>query len=127
MARNSVERIEYGDGTVVSLDESGAIISTVNEAWRTVGITKKLSETKGMISVEKINVTLTTGSNMQKTKPAELEASAMMQLQQQAFEKKATLIYIKSSEFKTAYGEPPAIHIVGESFRPIPQRGAKRK
>ena len=127
MARNSVERIEYGDGTVVSLDESGAIISTVNEAWRTVGITKKLSETKGMISVEKINVTLTTGSNMQKTKPAELEASAMMQLQQQAFEKKATLIYIKSSEFKTAYGEPPAIHIVGESFRPIPQRGAKKK
>ena len=77
--------------------------------------------------MEKIDVTLTTGSNMQKTKPAELEASAMMQLQQQALEKKATLIYIKSSEFKTAYGEPPAIHIVGESFRPIPQKRAKKK
>ena len=126
IARNSVEKIEYGDGTVVTLDESGAIASSVNEAWRTVGITKKLSDVKGVISVEKIDVTLTTGSNMQRTKPAELEASAMMQLQQKALEKKATIIYIKSTEFKTAYGEPPAIHIIGESFRPIPQRGAKK-
>lgn len=127
MPRSAVEKIEYSDGTIVSLDESGAVVASVNEAWRTVGITKKFNDTKGMISVEKIDVTLTTGSNMQKTKPAELEASAMMQLQQQALEKKATLIYIKSSEFKTAYGEPPAIHIVGESFRPIPQKRAKKK
>ncbi|MGP1363139.1 MAG: hypothetical protein ACTTKZ_05580 [Bacteroides sp.] len=126
IARNEIEKITYKNGTTLSLSQSGEVESTLDEAWKSVIITKKAADIKGMISVEKIDVTLTTGSNMLKTKSTDLEASAMQQLQQDAYKKKATIIYIKESHFKTAYGEPPAIQIKGESFRPIPKSGAKK-
>lgn len=126
IARAEIASIKYKDGTVVSLDQKGEITETSSVAWRELPITREAKDIKGMISVEKIDVTLTTGTHMLRTKSSELEASAFMQLRQKAFEKGATIIFIKSTEFKTAYGEPPAIHIVGESFRPVPTRGGKK-
>ena len=119
MLRSDVVRIAYKNGTVVHLDATGEVTKTTDESWRNVEITRKKKEVAGMAFVEKIDVTLTTGRKMTKTKPEELEASAMEQLQQEALQKKATTIYIKSTNFKTAYGEPPAIHIVGEYYRSV--------
>lgn len=126
IARDEVARVEYGDGTIVSLDKKGGVSGATSVAWRELPITRDPKDVEGLISVEKIDVTLTTGSNMLRTKSADLEASAFLQLQQQAFEKGATIILIKSTQFKTAYGEPPAIHIVGESFRSVTKRNGKR-
>ncbi len=126
MARSEIISIEYRDGTVVSLDQKGEITETTSVAWKDLPVTRDAKDVKGLISVEKIDVTLTTGSKMVRTKAAELEASAFMQLRQKAYEKGATIIYIKSTEFKTAYGEPPAIHITGESFRTIQKRNGKK-
>ena len=123
IARDEVARVEYGDGTIVSLDKKGGVSGATSVAWRELPITRDPKDVEGLISVEKIDVTLTTGSNMLRTKSADLEASAFLQ---QAFEKGATIILIKSTQFKTAYGEPPAIHIVGESFRSVTKRNGKR-
>ena len=123
IARDEVARVEYGDGTIVSLDKKGGVSGATSVAWRELPITRDPKDVEGLISVEKIDVTLTTGSNMLRTKSADL---AFLQLQQQAFEKGATIILIKSTQFKTAYGEPPAIHIVGESFRSVTKRNGKR-
>jgi len=126
IARAEVASVQYGDGTIVSLDKKGDTSRAFSIAWRELPITREPEDVEGLISVEKIDVTLTTGSNMLRTKSADLETSAFMQLRQEAFEKGATIILIKSTQFKTAYGEPPAIHIVGESFRPVTKSNGKK-
>lgn len=122
IARTDVKSVEYSNGTNVAMDTKESPTNTNNAEWHDLPITREPKEVEGLISVEKIDVTLSTGSNMVRTKAAELEASAFMQLRQKAYEKGATIILIRSTEFKTAYGEPPAIHIVGESFRSLSKR-----
>jgi len=87
------------------------------ESWKDVVVTKDEADVKGMLFVDKYDLTLTQSSNWSRAKSDEMELGATIQLQKRAVQRRATHLLIKEVEFKRTYGEPPSIHIVGEAYR----------
>ena len=88
-----------------------------SESWKDVVVTKDEADVKGMLFVDKYDLTLTQSSNWSRAKSDEMELGATIQLQKRAVQRRATHLLIKEVEFKRTYGEPPSIHIVGEAYR----------
>lgn len=92
-------------------------IATSRDAWKDIIVTKNEEDIKGMLFVDKYDVTLTQSSNWSRAKSEEMERGATIQLQKRAVQRRATHLLIKEVEFKRTYGEPPSIRIVGEAYR----------
>ena len=88
-----------------------------SDAWKEVIVTKNEADVKGMMFVDKYDLTLTQSSNWSRAKSEEMEIGATVQLQKRAVQRRATHLLIREVEFKRTYGEPPAIRIVGEAYR----------
>lgn len=88
-----------------------------SDAWKDIIVTKNEGDIKGMLFVDKYDITLTQSSNWSRAKSDEMELGATIQLQKRAVQRRATHLLIRTVEFKRTYGEPPAIRIVGEAYR----------
>ena len=51
IARDEVARVEYGDGTIVSLDKKGGVSGATSVAWRELPITRDPKDVEGLISM----------------------------------------------------------------------------
>lgn len=91
--------------------------TAASDAWKNIVVTKNEADVKGMLFVDKYDITLTQNSNWSRAKSDEMELGATIQLQKRAVQRRATHLLIKEVEIKRTYGEPPAIHIVGEAYR----------
>lgn len=96
--------------------------ATPTASWKDVKVTKDSAECRGMLYVDKYDVTLTQSRNLGRMTSDDLETAAIMQLQKKAVQRRATLLYVRKVEFIRAYGEPPSIHINAAAYKPNPHR-----
>ena len=92
---------------------------TGEEPWRSVVVTRKEGDVKGMRALgdKSVEVTLTLGQRGKRAKASDIEKAAIIQLRQRAVEQKATHILIESLEVMQAYGEPPSVKVKYRPYR----------
>lgn len=112
---------EQGSGAVAQETGKGNAVVPVRvsstDSWQDVVVTKEEADVKGMLFVDKYDITLTQSGNWSRAKSEEMELGATIQLQKRAVQRRATHLLVREVEIKRTYGEPPSIRIVGEAYK----------
>lgn len=114
--RRKVHTIYYRTGKIEPMSTKPTEKRQVIE-WQQVTLTNNPKDVEGMIKVEDLRVSFQATTRHHYYKPETLEISAEIQLRKNAGLNGADFVLVTHREHHRAYGDPPKVTLVGESYR----------
>lgn len=114
--RRKVQAIHFRSGRIETMSEKTVEIRKIG-SWEDVKLTDKPEDVKGMIEVKNMEVKLVAQTRHHYYKPETLENSAEIIMKKNAALENAEIVLITKRAHHRAYGDPPAVILVGIAYR----------